>query len=356
MSGLMRAAVWHGPNDLRVEQRPIPEATPGSVVVRVRACTICGSDLRILRDGNPRIVEPRVLGHEVAGDVVAVGAGAKRFQVGDRVAVGADVPCGQCVHCLGGRANCCDVNLAIGYQFDGGFAEYLRLEPLVVEQGPVLILDRSVDYAAAALAEPLACCLNGYERALLRPGATVAIFGAGPIGLMLAMLGPTLGASRVLMVEPLAARRESAAQLSAVDVAIDPTAVDPVDAVMQHTGGTGADVIFTACAEVATHGQAIAMVAKRGVVNLFGGLPSTAPPVQLLSNHLHYREAYVTGSHGATPEHHAQALALIESRAVDVTPLISASYGIADIGRAFEHAGRRDSLKVVVRADEQGAT
>ena len=128
----MLAALWHGPHDIRIEKKPIPEVLPGSVLVKVKACAICGSDLRIKGDGNPRINAPRILGHEIAGEVVKLGDGVDNYAIGDRVSTGADVPCGNCNHCKSGRPNCCDLNLAIGYQFDGGFAEYILLDPLVV--------------------------------------------------------------------------------------------------------------------------------------------------------------------------------------------------------------------------------
>lgn len=343
----MQAAIWHGPKDLRVEEVPVPDVVSGSVLLEVKACAVCGSDLRIFGEGNPRIEPGRIIGHEIAGEVVAVGAGVEKFRIGDRIAVGADVPCGKCVHCLSGRPNCCDVNLAIGYQFDGGFAQYVRLDPIVVELGPVAKLQAGTSYEAAALAEPLGCCVNGYERALMREGNSVAIFGGGPIGAMLAALGHALGASKVIMVEPSASRRTLLQQLGGATV-VDPTSVDPVAAIMELTGGQGADTLFTACPVAQAHEQAIAAVAKRGVVNLFGGLPKTAPAIALSSNHLHYREAYITGSHGSTPEQHRYAVSLIEEGRVDARRLVGASMALGRIHDALDMARAGSTMKVVV--------
>ena len=347
---MMKAAVLYGVNDLRLEERPVPMVKPGSILLKVKACAMCGSDLRILRDGSPRITKPRIIGHEVSGEIVEVGAGVEGYSIGDRISTGADVPCGNCDHCLSGRANCCDINYAIGYQFDGGYADYILLDPLVVKYGPLSKFDQKLSWSEAALAEPLACCLNGYERALYseNQGGTVVIFGAGPIGLMLLILGKQLyGAEQVIMIEPYQVRRNLAMSLGA-DCVIDPVGEDAVANVKRLTQGQGAQVIFTACPAVETHTQAIEMVAKRGVVNLFGGLPKSEPPITLMSNFLHYREAYVTGSHGSTPQQHAKALNLIETRTVNVKPLITKTIALDSIHEGITLASSGTTAKIVI--------
>lgn len=346
----MQAAVLYGLDDLRLERRPVPEAVPGSVILKVDACAICGSDLRILKSGNPRITGPRIIGHEVAGTVVDVGEGCGKFMVGDRVSVGADIPCGKCHHCIGGHANNCDVNLAIGYQFEGGFAEYIRLDPVVVQYGPVKRFSAALSSAEAALAEPLGCCINGYETVFMTKGASVAVFGAGPIGIMLISLAKSLyGSRQVISIEPQANRRATALKYGA-DFAIDPTVDNVYERVMDITGGAGIDRIFTACPAVETHEQAVAMVAKRGFVNLFGGLSKGSRPIQVDSNWLHYREAYLTGSHGATPAHHAHALELIEQGVIDAKGFITHEVPLSKIAEGFRIAESGDAVKVVIRA------
>ena len=346
----MLSASWYGPNDLRLENKEIPKVVPGSVLVKVKSCAICGSDLRILRDGNPRISPPHILGHEISGEVVEVGEGVFNYNVGDKVSTGADVPCGQCNHCLSGRPNCCDINYAIGYQFDGGYAEYILLDPLVVKHGPMQKFDNSLSWQEASLAEPLACCINGYERALYQEnmGGIVVIFGAGPIGLMLMMLGKQFyGVDKVIIVEPSEFRRNMALNLGA-DVTIDPIAQDPVFEVMNITDNQGAQAVFTACPIVETHKQAINMIAKRGVVNFFGGIPKDDPEISLSSNFIHYREAYITGSHGSTPEQHKKALNMIANKSVDISSLISESVPLSDIMNGFELAGSGKMAKIIV--------
>ena len=347
----MQAAVWHGPNDLLLEQCPIPQVVPGSILLKVEACGICGSDLRILKTGNPRITEPRIIGHEISGTVVEVGVGVEKFNVGDRISTGADVPCGKCVHCIAGRGNCCDINFAIGYQFDGGFADYVLFNKMVVDYGPIKKFGDDLSWEQAAVAEPFACCINGYEQALFEPhsGGDVVIFGAGPIGLMLMTIGRQFyDADHIYMIEPSAYRRELALSLGA-DIVIDPSHESPVDIIMELTSGQGVKAIFTACPDARTHAQAVKMVAKRGVVNLFGGLPKDAPAIEIFSNDLHYREAYITGSHGSTPENHALALELIENGQVNVTPLISGVHSLNEIHQAFKDATDGKSSKIIIR-------
>lgn len=344
----MRALRWHGPSDVRVEEVATPAVAPGSLLVRVRAAAVCGSDFRIFAGGNERIAPPRILGHEIAGEVVAVGAGAEGFAIGDRVAVGADVPCEGCGHCDAGRPNCCDVNLAIGYQYEGGFAEYILLDPLVVRKGPVAVFPASVDFARAALAEPLGCCLNGFERVLAvgSPKGAAAIFGAGPVGLMLGQLARHHGFGPVIALEPDPTRRADALAFGA-DFAFDPSG-GAQDAVQKATGGCGCAAVFTACPASSTHELAQQIVGKRGVINLFGGLPKTAAPVTLFSNLLHYREAYVTGSHGSTPAHHRAALALIASGKIDAARLITHRIGLDALPGLLAAGAPKGSRKIVV--------
>jgi L-iditol 2-dehydrogenase len=346
----MLAAVWHGPNDLRLENRPLPKVLPGTVLIKVEACAICGSDLRIMGDGNSRINPPHILGHEIAGEIVELGQGVKNFSVGDRVSTGADIPCGKCNHCRLGRPNCCDTNLAIGYQFDGGFAEYILLDPLVVKHGPMKKFSEKLSWNNASLAEPLACCINGYERAFINKDkvGTIVIFGAGPIGLMLLLLGRNYyNVDQIVIVEPSKNRRQIASQLGA-DFVIDPDEMDPVLSVMDFTNQQGANLIFTACPVVKTHTQAIQMVAKRGVVNLFGGVPKTDLPISLLSNFIHYREAYITGSHGSTPKQHSMALDLIEKKVIDISKIVSNTVSLSKIHEGFEIASNGTSAKVII--------
>ena len=343
----MKAAVFHALKDMRVETVPDPVVNDDSVLLRVRACAVCGSDIRIYNYGNNRITPPQILGHEIAGDVVAVGGNVSKFAVGDRVCTGADIPCGECKPCEAGMGNNCRTNLAMGYQFPGGFAEYVLLERRVVNFGPVHKIPSHLSYAEASLAEPLACAINGLEMTGLNPGETVVVIGAGPIGLMLVEMAKFRGAGKVIVVQRSKARMELAKAFGA-DVVTSPLDEDPVERVMAETDGEGADVIFTATSSLETQEQAYRMLTFRGRLNLFGGLPAGSDKLCIDSNLLHYREALMTGSHGSVPRQHGLALDLIAKGCIDAKKYISAKYDLDHILDALTLAGEHQVCKVII--------
>jgi L-iditol 2-dehydrogenase len=344
----MQAARVHGLDDLRVEQVPLPEVKPGTLLLKIYGCAVCGSDLRILSSGNPRVTYPATMGHEVSGEVVAVANDVTKFKVGDRVALGADVPCGTCTWCTNGMGNCCDENHAIGYQFPGAFAEYCLLEPMMVKYGPIIKIPNNVSYEQAALMEPLACVLNGFELANMQLGNSVLIMGAGPIGCYGIMVAKALGASEVYVSEPNEKRLEQAKKFHA-DMYLNPNQENVVEKIMQLTNGHGVERIFTMCPSVQAHEQAFEMVAKRGYINLFGGLAKDTRKAQMSSNQIHYREAFVTGSHGSTPRHNQLAMDLITMGKVPVEQLITHRFPLAQIHEGFSVMKELQGLKVVIQ-------
>ncbi len=343
----MKAAVLEALDQMVVQEVPTPEVGPGEILVRVRACAVCGSDLRIFHHGNPRVKPPQTLGHEIAGEVVAVGEGVAGFQVGDRVATGADVPCGVCPLCKEGHGNNCAVNYAIGYQFPGGFAEYILLNRTTVDYGPVHHIPPGLSFPEAAVAEPLACTLNGLEMCRLGVGESIVIIGAGPAGLLMAQLARHMGATKIILAQRSKGRLETARKFN-VDVLVSTTEEDLVARVLEETEGRGADVVVTACASPDAQVQAIQLAATRGRVNFFGGLPKGTPPISLDSNVIHYRELIVTGSHGSVPRQHQAALGLLAVGAVDAKNLITHTTSLDDIHRAFDLVESRAGMKVIV--------
>jgi len=343
----MRAAVLEDLNRLVVKDVPDPQVGPGEILVRVRACAVCGSDVRIYHHGNPRVKPPQILGHEIAGDVVAVGAGVDKFDVGDRIATAADVPCGVCEYCRDGMGNNCAINYALGYQFQGGFAELLPLNQITVNYGPVHRIPDGMSYETATLAEPLACCLNGLERSLLEPGESVLIVGAGPAGILLAEAATALGAGMVILAQRSPKRLELAKSFHA-DAFIATDRQDLIQAVMALTAGRGVDIAITACASPEAQEQALAVVRARGRVNYFGGLPRGSRPVSLDSNVIHYKECCVHGSHGSVPRQHKVALDLLAKGRVRADGLITHRFPLERIEEAFAAQEQRLGLKVLV--------
>lgn len=347
----MKAAVLEDLNRLTVQELPIPDIADNEALLRVEATAICGSDLRILKFGNPRVKPPAIIGHESAGVVVKAGAAVTRVKEGQRVAIGADVPCGQCRWCRNGLGNNCAINYAVGYQISGAFTQYMKLTQLLLDEGPVTPLPDNLDFDTGALAEPLACAINGLELAGLSLGKTVCVVGLGPIGCMMIDLARAMGATKVIAAQRSPKRLEIAKAYDA-DVYIETGREDLVSRCLEETAGQGPDVVITSCGSVDVHEQAIEMVAHRGVVNLFGGLAKGTRNLSVASNTIHYKECFVTGSHGSTPRQHEMAVDLLRTGIVRVDPLITHRFPLTRIQEAFEVMESRQGMKIVVHPQE----
>ncbi|MDI3525476.1 MAG: hypothetical protein PWP60_151 [Candidatus Atribacteria bacterium] len=343
----MKAALLRGIDQLVVEEVPDYRVAEGEVLVRVRSCAICGSDIRIMHYGNPRVHFPQIVGHEIAGEVVEVGEGVKKFKPGDRVAIGADVPCGECYWCQNGMGTNCAINYAIGYQFPGGFAEYILLNKLTVIQGAVHHIPDSLSFDEAALAEPLACAINGLEMSSLGVGDTLGIIGAGPIGCMMIEMGRYMGATNIIVIQRSLSRLETAKQFGADHYFLSGDE-HLIEKVMEATHGEGIDVVMVACASPDAQELALELVRHRGRVNFFGGLPKGSRKISIDSNLIHYKECMLLGSHGSLPRHHHKALQVMEKGMVKASQYITHRFPLSEIHKAFEVAESHQGLKVVV--------
>lgn len=347
----MLAAVLEAQDKIELKEVDRPEIDDDSALMRVESVAICGSDVRILRHGNPRVTPPAVMGHEASGVIVETGKNVTRVKTGDRVALGADVPCGECHWCQEGLGNNCGVNYAIGYQIPGAFSQYMKLPKLVLEEGPVTRFNDAIGFDEAALAEPLACAINGFELVNLSLGKSVVIIGLGPIGCMMIDLARAMGATKAIGVQR-SAKRMAIAKAYGADVYLASEEEDIVKRCREETDGEGPDIVITACGSPEAHEQAVEMVAHRGYVNFFGGLAKTARPIEILSNTIHYKECFVTGSHGSTPRQHRMAVELIEKGIVRVAPITTHHFPLSRIHEAFETMESRSGMKIVVHPQE----
>jgi len=345
----MKAAVVEGLDKMVVKEVETPKADENGILLKVKACAVCGSDIRIFHSGNNRVKYPAIIGHEISGEVVEVGKNVTKFKVGDRVAVGADVPCGECAFCVAGIGNNCQINYAMGYQFQGGFAEYLPLNATVVNYGPVYKIPDNMSYEQGALAEPLGCVLNALELSPVKLGDTVVIIGAGPIGCMIVEVAKKMGAAKVILVQRSRGRLEMAMKTVSADVFVCSSEEDSIKRVLDETDGLGADVIFTACPSLEAQQDAITMAKNRAIVNFFGGLPKDKEQVTLNTNVIHYKELFVTGAHGAMPIHHMKAVELISSGTIDVTPFITEKFPLDQVNEAFKAAEGHKGMRVIVQ-------
>jgi L-iditol 2-dehydrogenase len=313
----------------------------------VRSCSTCGTDAKIFHHGHHHISLPRVLGHEVAGEIVEVGNGAKGFGVGDRVQVIAAIPCGECFYCRRGQETVCENLESIGYQYDGGFAEFMRVPRKVLDRDGLNRVPDHVSFEAASLTEPLACVLNGQEIAQVGTGDVVAVLGAGPIGCLHVRLARARGASSIILADVNERRLELSARAQP-DIVIDSAKEDAVDAVRKATDGRGADVVITATGAGAAQEQALEMAAARGRISLFGGLPRDNSVIRFDSNLVHYRELIVVGAYGSAPRHNRAALELISTGAVEVEDLITHRVPLDRVRDAIDIVTSGEGLKVVV--------
>jgi L-iditol 2-dehydrogenase len=344
MEATMKAAILNAPDQLAVQEIPSPDIQAGDIVLKMRAATICGTDIRIFRGRKTAGVRyPSVIGHEFAGEV-STPAGC--FIQGQRVSVCPPIPCGGCTYCQRGLENLCPNLHAIGYEIDGGFAEYVRIPARAVEMGNVFPLPDHVSFEEAALIEPLACVLNGQRKVSLGLGDTVVILGSGPIGTLHVKLARLRGAGRVIVSEPNASRRESALQAGA-DAVLDPTSCDLREEVLAQTGGFGADVVICAIGIPALATQAITLARKGGRVSLFAGF-SKGELGQVDINAIHYDELMVTGAFGLSRRDYADSLAMIADRRIDVASMVSHRFDLADCVQAFRTAESGEAMKVAV--------
>lgn len=342
----MKAAVLEELNKLVVKEVPTPQITDDEVLVRVRACAICGSDIRIYHSGNDRVKTPWIIGHEIAGEITEVGKNVTRFKAGDRIAIGADIPCGECKFCVSGFSNNCQINYATGYQYQGGFAEYMPLSKMMLTYGPVQIIKDSVSFDEAALAEPLGCVLNGLELSDIKLGQTVVIIGTGPIGCMIIEIAKMMGATKIIVIDLSKDRLEMAKEFSA-DVFIASSEEDAVARVLEETDGMGADVVITACPSTAAQVDALKMAKNRGRVNFFGGLPHGST-ITIDSNIIHYKELFVHGTHGSLVRHHIKAVELISSGKMDMKKFISHKLPLDKILDGIAIAENKSGRRVII--------
>jgi L-iditol 2-dehydrogenase len=342
----MKAGVLRAPNVLELADVPDPKGEPGDLILKVRAATVCGTDIRIFRGRKTAGIRyPSVIGHEFAGEVVEAPSGAP-FKKGQRVCVDPAIPCGACAYCKRGLENICENLTAIGYEIDGAFAEYIRIPARALEVGNVHPVPENLAFEEAALAEPFACVINGQEKVGVGSGDAVLIMGAGPIGLMHVKLARFSGARKVIVSEPSASRRAAALEAGA-DIAVDPTAEDLQAIVRDNTFGLGADVAIVAIGVPALANQALALVRRRGRVSLFAGF-SVGDSAPLDINLIHYSELVLTGAFGLGRLHFERALDLLATKRVDVAPFVTHRFGLPAIGEALATAEKGAAIKVAI--------
>ena len=337
MAGEMIAAVLYGKEDLRLERIAIPRPGAGELVVRVGAALTCGTDLKVYRRGyHAMMLKPPILfGHEVAGAVAEVGEGVTGFRDGDRVVALNSAPCDRCFFCLRGQQNLCE-DLLFN---NGAYAEYIQIPARIVAKNTLLI-PNGVPLEHAALTEPLACVVRGLEETCARPGDTMVVIGAGPIGLMFMHVAELAGLEVIAVVKR--DDQVATAKLFGAAHVVQTTAVEDVVAATRAltAGGRGADSVVEAVATPNTWEWAVDMVRKGGVVNFFGG-PPRGTRVQFDTNRLHYGDITLKASFHHTPQTCRTAFELITSGRFRCAEAITGRVGLEQVPELFARMLKR---------------
>ena len=343
----MRAVVLNGPNDFAPTDIPKPVIGDNDMLLEMKKAAICGTDMRILAGTKTKGVRyPSVIGHEMCGVIAEVGKNVTGFQVGDKVSIANVIPCGSCPACLAGRENACMNRKAIGYEFNGGFEEYVLIPEIAIKSGNVIKLPEDVSFTAGSLIEPLSCCIRGLKNAGTGFNDTVLIVGAGPIGLMHMQLSKIAGAKQVIVSEPNKMRREVALELGA-DRVVDPTKENLEQIIKDATNGMGADVIVMAIGVPALVNSTLKLCKKGGTVNLFAGFAGTGE-CQIEVNTIHYNEINVNGSTAYKRADYLEAADMVITKKINLDKIATHTFKIDEFQNAYEMCKSGKGLKVMI--------
>tara|TARA_B100001964_G_C14136145_1_gene555233 strand:+ start:155 stop:1168 length:1014 start_codon:yes stop_codon:yes gene_type:complete len=327
-----KSAYFFAPGDVRVIENKFPKIEKNAVVIKIKSCMICGSDLRIFKEGSKRIKPPRIVGHEIAG--VVIYSKYKNIKVGDKVALGADIEKKK--------------DLAFGHELDGGFSEFLYLKNEIVKKAPIAKFNGKISYEEAALSEPLACCINGFEKIKFEPNKIVTIFGCGSIGLMIALLSKKFKSKKIIMVDNNQKKLNLAKKIVNCST-IYFSKKNFLKSFLKMNNNLGSDYIFTANSSIETQKMALKIVSKGAFINFFGGVNKKKSKLKIDSNHIHYNEIHITGSHGSNHNQHKKALKMIEKKQINLKPIITHNFSLDEINKAYKLAMKGEALKISIK-------
>jgi len=347
MKDTMKAVVVRAPMQFDVEDVPTPTCPEGGFLLKVNACGLCGSDLRTLRSGHRRVTFPWIIGHEICGRVVELGAKYQGpWQEEDQLAVGPVAYCGVCDFCVNGQYELCENYREIAQAWPGGFAEYVAIPEECVRLGTIQRLPEGLDPAFAAISEPISSCVNAQDRGQVGLGDTVVVIGTGPVGCVHVSLARARGADRIFVADIVDDRLKMAEPFEP-DGTINAAETDLVEEVRRLTGGKGADVIVTATPAPVAVVQAVEMARKGGRILIFGGLPkgNSKPGVDM--NTIHYNALHLIGTTTFAPRHQRVALRLMVSGRIPMDKLVTHRFPLSEFKRGAMMALEGKVLKAV---------
>lgn len=338
----MRVAMYYNNHDIRIEEMPIPVIGPGELLLKVIACGICGSDVmewyRLKK-------APRVLGHEVTGDVIEVGAGVERYKVGDRISVTHHVSCNTCRYCLRGQQQLCQTLRSTNFE-PGGFSEYLRVPAINVDRG-VLVLPDDISYEIGTFIEPIGCATRGLQTARLQPGKSVLVLGSGVSGLLLIMLARAFGAGPIIGTD-IEDYRLTAALRCGADASFDARTENLSEEVYKTIGNRGADIVIICTAAPSAFKQALDLVDAGGTVMLFAlNSPETEVPLKLFD--FWNKSITLLSTYHASLSDLSLALDLLRIGSIPVANMITHRLPLEETGKGFELVeAAQESIKVII--------
>lgn len=346
----MKAAVIKRPGVIEIEEVPTPTPAVGEVLLKVKACALCGTDQRVLTGEKP--VDVAIVGHEITGVVEAVGAGVKGIEEGERYIVQTVIGCGVCAMCKAHRENLCEKKFrAIGYQFNGGFAEYMIMPNVGVDQGCLIPVPDSVSDVEGTLIEPLSCCVNGMRYIPMEEMEHVLIFGGGIIGTLNGLVAKARGAKRVTIMDVSQDRLDLLTRLGLpFDHVVNSRETDPAAWVREHTGGRGVDAVVVAASVRALVKVGMGLLGQGGHLSIFAGLPKSDSIDTVDLNPIHYKELNLHGANSSAIDSYLDARDMIVSGKIDAKPLVTHTFRLAEFHQAFKTQcdPSTGALKVVV--------
>ena len=350
----MKRVVLHDIKNLVIEEVPRPECPEDGLLVQMKTCAVCATDVKIYNYGHRLIQLPRVLGHETAGVIADVGKKMQgRFNIGQRVAICAVVNCCECVYCQRAFPSMCVDLKAFGYHFDGGYQEYMVVPNQAIRCGGVNVLSDNISFEEASIAELLACCISGQRLSDFQLGQSVLIIGSGPVGILHAQLARNQGASAIYIADVMDSKLKQAQSVCGDILSGTLDSRDSkmfVEQVKNISHDMGFDQIMICCSAPVAQQVGLECVAKCGCVNFFGGLPKGKSEVLLDTNHIHYKQCRVVGTHGSSAEDNRIALDMVANNMINVNPLITETIDLEQLEEALLINEKNSSrLKTVVK-------
>ena len=341
----MRVAMYYNNDDVRLEEMPRPKIGPGEILVKAMACGICGSDVmewyRVKK-------APRVLGHEMTGEIVEVGEGVKPYKVGDRVFVSHHVPCNTCRYCLSGHHTACETLHTTNFD-PGGFSEYIRVPQINVDRGVYLLPD-DMSYEDGTFIEPLACCVRGQRAAQIKPGDTVFDIGSGISGILHIQLARILGATKIIVSDVNDYRLKAAKNFGADEVINAKQEINVPEQIRKINDNRLADKVLVCTGALQASTTALQSVDRGGTI-LFFAVPEPGIDVPVSFNDMWRNEITLTTSYGASPMDITTSIELIKAGRVNVHDMITHRLSLAEASLGFKLVAKAEgSLKVIIES------